>query len=164
MHLKMKPKIVSLTEKKLIGKKVKMSFSDNKTVELWHSFIPRRREIRNGIGAELYSVEVYNPQFFDNFNPDASFDKWAAIEVTDFKVVPDEMETLTLPGGAYAVFLHKGTASEGPKTYSYIFETWLPDSGFSLDNRPHFALMGEKYKNDNPDSEEELWIPVKPKE
>jgi AraC family transcriptional regulator len=32
-----------------------------------------------------------------------------------------------------------------------------------MDNRPYFALMGEKYKGENPESEEDFWIPVKKK-
>jgi AraC family transcriptional regulator len=64
----------------------------------------------------------------------------------------------------YAVFIHKGPASKGPETYNYIFGTWLPGSDYILDSRPHFALMGEKYKNDDPASEEEIWIPVKLKD
>ena len=58
-------------------------------------------------------------------------------------------------------FLHRGPASEGMKTYQYIFQTWLPVSGYRLDDRPHFAVMGEKYKKEDPDSEEEIWVPVK---
>ncbi len=54
-----------------------------------------------------------------------------------------------------------GPASKGPETYRNIFETWLPASGYVLDNRPHFAVMGEKYRNEDPDSEEEIWIPIK---
>jgi len=27
----------------------------------------------------------------------------------------------------------------------------------------HFELLGEKYKNNHPDSEEEVWIPIKEK-
>jgi AraC family transcriptional regulator len=30
-----------------------------------------------------------------------------------------------------------------------------------LDNKPHFEIMGDQYKNEDPDSEEELWIPIK---
>jgi AraC family transcriptional regulator len=26
------------------------------------------------------------------------------------------------------------------------------------DDRPHFEILGDKYKNDHPDSEEEIWI------
>ncbi len=138
-----------------------MSFSNNQTHELWKSFMPSRREIKNNIGSDLYSVEVYEPLYFKNFNPEKEFDKWAVVEVTDFETVPEDMETLISPRGLYAVFLHKGAASKGPETYQYIFGTWLPASDFLLDNRPHFAVMGEKYKNDDPDSEEEVWIPVK---
>lgn len=159
----MQPEIEILKEKKLAGKRIRMSLSGNKTGELWRNFMPTRREIKNNIGSELYSVEVYDPQYFNNFNPETEFDKWAAIEVTDFDTVPNEMETITLPGGLYAVFLYKGPANEVPKTYQYIFGTWLQDSDFVLDNRPHFAVMNEKYKNEDPDSEEELWIPIKPK-
>jgi AraC family transcriptional regulator len=74
------------------------------------------------------------------------------------------MESFTLTGGLYAVFIHKGAASTGPKTFRYIFETRLPNSKYSIDNRPHFEILGEKYKNEDPDSEEEVWIPIKPKE
>lgn len=160
----LQPRIETLPEKKLIGKRTRMSFSGNKTGELWRSFMPRLKEIQNSTGAELYSIEVYEPFFFSSFDPGKEFEKWAAIEVTNFDSVPRKMETITLLPGLYAVFLHKGAAAEGPKTYRYIFETWLPNSDFLIDDRPHFAVMGEKYKNDDPDSEEELWIPVKPKE
>lgn len=123
--------------------------------------MPLRNEIRNSIGSELYSIEIYEPLFFNNFNSEREFEKWAAVEVTDFETVPANMETLSSPCGLYAVFLHKGAAGKGPETYRYIFRTWLPESDYLLDNRPHFAIMGEKYKNDDPDSEEDLWIPIK---
>ncbi len=157
------PRIEKLSERKLVGMRVNMSFSDNKTFELWRSFMPRRAEIRNCISADLYSVEVYPSFFWKEFSPDKEFEKWATIEVTDFNVIPDQMTNLTVPAGLYAVFVHKGPASTGPKTYAYIFKSWLPNSDFTLDNRPHFALMGEKYKHNDPESEEEIWIPVKPK-
>jgi AraC family transcriptional regulator len=156
-------RIETLKEKKLVGKRITMSFTDIKTGELWRNFMPRRNEIKNNIGSELYSAEVFDPMYFNNFNPAAEFEKWALIEVTDFQSVPDGMKTLIFPEGLYAVFLHKGSASEGPKTYDYIFTSWLPNSEFSLDSRPHFAVMGEKYNHEDPASEEEIWIPVKKK-
>jgi AraC family transcriptional regulator len=164
MIKRMEPRIEILTEKRFAGKRVIMSFSGNKTGALWRNFMPKRKEIKNSVGTERYSIEVYPPVFFHNFDPDASFEKWAAVEVTDFLAIPEEMETITVPAGSYAVFIHKGPASDGPVTYSYIFEDWLPNSAYLLDDRPHFALMGEKYKNEDPASEEELWIPIKPKE
>ncbi|MEP7234441.1 MAG: GyrI-like domain-containing protein, partial [Ignavibacteriota bacterium] len=50
----------------------------------------------------------------------------------------------------------------GP-TFQYILRTWVPNSNYELDDRPHFEILGEKYKKDDPSSEEEIWIPIKPR-
>jgi len=160
----MEYRIETIGKKKLIGKRMKMSISKNKTGELWHSFMSKRKEIKNKIGSELYSMQIYDPLYFINFDPNTEFEKWATVEAADFDSVPDEMETFTLTGGLYAVFIYKGAASAGIKAFQYIFGTWLPNSEYTLDNRPHFEILGEKYKNEDPDSEEEIWIPVKLKD
>ncbi len=161
----MNPEIKILHEKKLIGLRTTMSFANNKTAELWKSFMPRRKEIKNNVGTDLFSLQTFDiAHDFHSFNPNAVFEKWAANEVVNFDTVPNEMETFILVGGLYAVFLHKGPASNGAKTFQYIFGTWLPGSEYVIDNRPHFEILGEKYKNDDLDSEEEIWIPIKRKE
>jgi AraC family transcriptional regulator len=150
-----------LPEKKLAGKRLQMSFARNKTQMLWQSFMPHRKELQP-VNANLYSVEIYpTPDFFTRFDPEKEFEKWAAMEVSDFDNIPEEMGTLVIPEGLYAVFHHKGPASEGLRTYQYIFGTWFPQSEFTLDHRPHFALMDERYKHEAADSEEEIWIPVR---
>lgn len=156
----MSPRIEIIPGKKLVGKHLKMSFADNKTVELWRNFMPRRKEIRNNLGDDLISMQVYPESF--SFNPNTEFEKWAVVEVSDFGTIPADMETFHLPGGLYAVFLHKGSSTDN-STFRYIFVTWLPASDYILDNRPHFEVLGEKYKNQDPESEEEIWIPIKPK-
>ncbi len=152
-----------IQEKKMVGMFKNMSFSENKTFDLWRSFMPRRKEITHSISEDLFSVEIYPKDFYRSFSPTAIFEKWACIEVNENNMLPENMHSLVIPKGMYAVFLHQGPASEGPKTYQYIFNTWVPASDFSLDNRPHFAVMGEKYKNNAPDSEEEIWIPIQAK-
>jgi AraC family transcriptional regulator len=67
------------------------------------------------------------------------------------------METFSLEGGLYAVFHYKGSALESAPFFQNIFAEWLPD----LDNRPHFEVLGKKYKNNDPNSEETIWIPIK---
>jgi AraC family transcriptional regulator len=43
----------------------------------------------------------------------------------------------------------------------YIYTEWLPNSGFQLDNKPHFEVLGDNYLgHENPESEEEIWIPI----
>ncbi len=160
----MYPQIKHLDELKLIGMHLKMNFTNNRTYELWSRFMPRRKEIHNHVDSELFSIEVYAPNYFKSFDAEVPFEKWAAVAVTDFETIPEGMDPIVIEAGLYAVFIHKGPASDGPKTYQYIFVQWLPNSKYELDDRPHFARMGEKYRRDDPESEEKIWIPIKAKE
>ena len=159
----MQSRIETLAEKKLVGMKTQMSFARNKTAELWQSFMPRLREIHHRVGMELYSLEVYNDHFFNSFDAANEFEKWAAVEVEKFEPLPGGMQPLIVPQGLYAVFTFKGLQSEGARAYEFIGKTWLPSSNYLLDRRPHFAVMAEKYKMNDPSSEEEIWIPVQSK-
>ena len=159
---KVEPRIVHFEGKKLIGIRLKMSLTDNKTTDLWRSFMPRRNEIQASISEILYSVNVYDSQYFTHFNPSNSFEKWAAKEVSDFSVIPNNMEVLILVAGYYAVFDYKGLSSNH-RIFDYIFGEWLPSTKYVLDKRAHFEVLGEKYKNDDPESEEEIWIPIRVK-
>ena len=157
----MQPRIEVLKEKMLVGKKIKMSLADNKTFELWRSFMPERMKIQNKLSSDLISMRVYNePVNLRNINQ--QFEKWAAVEVADFNDVPAAMKIFTLPAGLYAAFDYKGLNTDN-SIFIYIFKEWLPASSYLLDERPHFEVLGEKYKNNDPSSEEEIWIPIKHK-
>lgn len=158
----MYPRIVSLPEKKLIGRSLKMSFIQNRTAELWRSFMPDRNKIKNRLTADFYSLQIFDKPFeHKKFNPNTEFVRWAAMEVSDFRDIPSNMQSYTLKGGLYAVFIHTGLPSDFKKTFDFIYNVWLPQSEFELDKREHFELLGDKYKNDDPNSEEEIWIPLK---
>ncbi|MFM7021735.1 MAG: GyrI-like domain-containing protein [Flavobacteriales bacterium] len=160
----MEYRLETLLPKKLTGNRLRMTFANNATPQLWRGFLPRRHEIQNTVGTEMYSVQQYNhTQFFAKFNPIKEFDKWATVEVSDFSKVPEGMETLELAGGLYAVFIYKGDASDAASFFQQLYGSWLPASEFELDDRPHFEILGEKYKNNDPSSEEEVWIPVRKK-
>lgn len=160
----MEQRIITLPEKKLIGKSLRMTLAKNKTFELWQSFMLQRKKITNNLTTDLISMQIFDGSLdFRDFNLNTEFEKWAAVEVLDFNLIPDRMKTHTLGGGLYAVFIHKGVASDCNKTFQFIFKSWLPNSDYELDKREHFELLGNKYKNDDPDSEEEVWIPIKRK-
>ncbi|MEI6060375.1 MAG: GyrI-like domain-containing protein [Bacteroidota bacterium] len=156
------PSLEVIPPKKLMGKKLRMSLAQNRTFELWHSFMPHREAITNKLSADLISMQVYDVSLdFADFTPQTEFEKWAAVEVPDFDTILPGMETYIMKGGLYAVFIYKGRASEFHDTFRFIFDTWLPASEFEIDNREHFEILGAKYKNDDPDSEEEIWVPLK---
>lgn len=155
------PRIEIFKETKLVGKKMRMSFNENKTFELWQSFSPAIKEIKNLIRPNRFSVEIYpETTFFDNFDPTREYEKWAAAQVSNFDMIPDGMEKLIIPEGLYAIFYYKGKPSEAQETFLYIFGNWLPNSEYKMDARPYFARMGEKYTGEFSDSEEEFWIPI----
>jgi len=157
----MKPRIEILAKKRLIGISQKMSFDSTKIVLLWKSFMSGKKKITNTLTTDLFAVQIYEDGSFNIDSPPTEFTMWAAVEVADFSDVPDGMESLALQNGLYAVFLLKGSDAES--LYDYILKIWLPKSDFLLDNRPHFQLMGSKYKNNDPSSEEDFWIPIKRK-
>jgi AraC family transcriptional regulator len=156
----MTPRIITLNEKKLIGKRLTMSFLDYKVAELWKTFMPRRKEISNSVSNDLISMTIYKSNHFLNFSPTNEFEKWATVEVSDFDNMPAEMETFTLTSGLYAVFDYKGLNTDH-SIFRYIYGEWIPNSDYDLDDSPHFEILGNKYKNNDPASEEEIWIPIK---
>ena len=146
----------------MVGISLRMSLFNNRTPELWSGFMPRRNEVKNRIGPDFFSLQVYDSNHFDNFSPNGEFDKWALVEVDNYDGIPTGMQAFDLQSGQYAVFIHKG-ANTNMDTFQYIFTNWLPSSQYQLDDRPHFEILGAKYKNNDPESEEEIWIPVKAK-
>ena len=156
----MTPKIIDIKEKKMLGMRLEMSLVTNKTEDLFRKFMPRRKEIKTIISDGTYALQQYD---FKSFTPQTIFEKWACVEVNDFEFVPDEMETFTIKSGLYAVFIHKGTTTDFMKSMQYIVQDWLPNSSYAIDNsRPHFEYLGNKYVGpNNPDSEEEIWIPIR---
>lgn len=158
----LQPRIETIPAKKLIGNQVTMSIADNKTPELFRSFMPRHNQIQNKLNTNIICMQVYPPSFsFKHFTPHTIHQKWAAVEVSNTDDIPAGMETYLLPGGKYAVFDYKGTPAAFGPTFNYIFNTWLPASVYEVDNRPHFEVLGKKYKNNDPESEEEIWVPIR---
>ncbi len=155
------PRIEQITAKKLVGKKLKMCMAEDKTFELWQSFMRQRKQVLNNVNDDLFCLQVYEDGLnLETFNNQMMFEKCAAVEVNGYDSIPEEMETILIPAGLYAVFVHKGTANNVFKTFHFIYTHWLPTSEYALDNRIHFQVMGPDYKKDDPNSEEEIWVPI----
>lgn len=158
----MNPRIEKLAAKKLIGHHINMSLSNNQTGQLWGQFAPRIKEIQHRASADKISLQVYPPSYYSPFSPHTAFEKWATVEVTSFDNLPNGMKPFMLEGGLYAVFDYKGSSAD-PSIFQYIFSNWLPNSNYRVDDRPHFEVLGTKYRNNDPNSEEEIWIPIREK-
>lgn len=164
-NIPQQPTIKELKTTFLVGMCETTSVATMNPAAIWQQFMPRKNEVEGHIADKYYSVQVYGKEYsFQNFDPNAQFQKWAAVAVEEKVEIPNGMEAVKIPSGTYAVFLHKGTAPEFSKTLQYIHAVWLPNSNYLLDTRPHFEFLDERYLGPmNPDSEEEVWVPIRKK-
>ncbi len=152
------PHRIEITEpKKLIGFSILSSFQDDKTPIVWKKFMMRKNEIVNRIPNQLFSLQVYP----ENFTPNQTFTKYALAEISDFDNIPHDFETFELETGKYLVFNYKGKAENGPEIFRCIFQNFIPENQFEVDNRPHFEIFGDDYNPNSDSAEEEIWIPIK---
>lgn len=157
----MKNRIEIIEKKLLVGKHVEMSYINDGTMALWQSFMPARQQIQNRVDSSYYSMQIYPSRFdYSSFNSDIKFTKWAAVEVADHDHIPSQMEGYTLEAGTYGVFTHVGPASKFEQSIRYIHEIWLPESGYEIDERERFEILGEGYNPLDEKATEEIWIPI----
>lgn len=156
----MKPRFENQNARHLVGICRRKGAGTESTADLWKEFMPRRREIKNRVNSDLISMRVFYRSNDDPLTRKTPFDEWVAVEVSETIAVPGGMESYRVPEGLYAIFIHRGPASRAPRTMEFIFGEWLPNADCTLDDRPHLAIMGADYKRDDPEAEEEIWIPV----
>jgi len=150
-------RIEIIEPKKLIGFSITTSFQEDKTPIVWRKLMMRRNEITNRISDKLFSLQIYP----ENFTPDQSFTKYALAEVSDFGNIPNDLETFELESGKYLVFKYTGKAENGAELFNCIFQNFIPENQFMVDNRPHFEIFGDDYNPNSDSAEEEIWIPIK---
>ncbi len=75
----------------------------------------------------------------------------------------DNLTKQTIIGGNYAKFIHEGTYDDFKETYSYIFNEWLPESEFQIDDKPCFEVyLNRDPRKTKPENlKTEVYIPIK---
>lgn len=97
---------------------------------------------RGLVGPQTRSIGIY----YDDpaVVPVEALRSQAALTVPPDAVAEGRIETVTLPGGRYAVLRHKGPYAELPQAYHWLLGSWLPGSGEEAASLPCF----EEYLND----------------
>lgn len=157
------PEITTLGTTQLVGLAKDMSLINNQTQSLWQQFSPRISEIKHKISSDKLSLQVYPKNYYKDFSPAKAFTKWAAVGVSNWDIIPEGLDRFTLESGLYAVFHYKGSSGDAASFFQYIFTEWIPKSKYVIDDRPHFEVLGDRYKNNDSNSEEDIWIPIKEK-
>ncbi|MBU0942008.1 MAG: GyrI-like domain-containing protein [Bacteroidetes bacterium] len=145
----------------IVGMHAIMSYTNYDAAVVWQRFMPRRKEVSHTLNMDLYSIQVFSRGYWEQFNPSATFTKWVGVPVSQVDRVPIDMDEMIIPAGLYAVFTFVGNEQMAPAFFEKIYGEWLPNSIYDLDDRPHFEILGTKYKRSDPTSEETVWIPIK---
>ena len=153
------PTIIQFDGTLLCGASAPMTLRTFTPWTLWPKVMPQLSRVSNRKNKDLISLRSFEgiPVFGPTADP--NFTYWGGAEVAG----PNEgLEHLEIPPGTYAVFHYKGLSSDS-SVWRYIYIEWLPNSPWELDHRPHFELLGAKYKNEDQNSEEDIYIPVRPR-
>jgi AraC-like DNA-binding protein/predicted transcriptional regulator YdeE len=121
---------------------------------LWAAFLARLAEIANTVPGVCYGVVRQEQADSERL------EYHAAIAVTHLTVPPEGMVSLTVPGGTYARFEHRGYAPLIDHTVSYAYASWLPRSGRRHTYAPDLEIYGAGYHPTSPDSVFHYAIPI----
>ncbi len=134
-RLIMEPKIVTKPAFTAVGLMYFGKNENNEIPQVWGKLNPRHEEIKHRAGP-AYGI-------CGDLEDDGRFHYLAGFEVTEAVDLPADMEKWDVPEQQYAVF--PCSLKTIHETYQYIFETWLPQSGYTRDDGPDFEFYGEEF-------------------
>ena len=120
----------------------------------WQRFSPHIDKVPGQIGAVAYGV-CYNADEGGNF------DYLCGVEVRDFSGVSAPLAHLRIPEQRYAVFAHREHVSTIRRTWSTIWNKWLPESGHAPADAPSFERYDEAFDPVTGMGGFEIWLPLR---
>ncbi|MFM6984891.1 MAG: GyrI-like domain-containing protein, partial [Chitinophagaceae bacterium] len=119
------PEIQTIAPKLCLGRHLTMSLANNRVGELWRTFMPETGSIQNRLNKDIISAQVYEKDYFNQFDPNKTFEKWAVVELEEISsYIVDGHSILEIPGGLYAVFHYKGLSTD-TSIFQYIYGEYL---------------------------------------
>lgn len=120
----------------------------------WQRFGPHFGHVPGQVGDTAYGVCC-------NSDEAGNFDYLCGVEVRDFTDLPADFARLRVPAQRYAVFPHRAHISTIRRTFSTIFNRWLPESGYEAADAPEFERYGKEFDPVTGLGGLEVWIPLK---
>jgi AraC family transcriptional regulator len=118
--------------------------------QLWDKFVPRIDEIQHGAEPHVsYGL-------MESFDQMSRLDYMAGVSVETVDGLPEGMAQWNVPANTYAVF--ETTLSTIGDTFGYIYNTWLPTSGYRPAVGAYFERYGETFSPENPSLS--IYIPI----
>lgn len=152
----MQPQIITKPAFTVVGLQIQTKPMTQEIPQLWQQFGPRMNEVQHlaepGVSYGL----------MDRFDQAMErLDYMAGEAVTQLGELPAGMTSWEVPANTYAVF-EASLATIG-ETFGYIYNIWLPGSGYRHAADPYFERYGETFNPDDPTSKMAIYIPVEKK-
>jgi len=155
----MEPKIVTKPGFTIIGMRYFGKNENQEIPALWGGF-DRRIEALSGLPNNTGEAAIGLCITPEDAPVEDGFEYVAGFPVSKVENVPEGFVVRHVPEYTYAVFAHKGDLPSLSKTYEYIYETWLPQSGYKLAAKVDFEYYNEDFKDFAPDSIFYIHIPI----
>lgn len=131
--------------------------AEQKIPQLWQRLAACWDEIPQRVGITDYGLCIHLQ--------DNEYYYMAGCAVWDFTGLPEIFSPFIIPSQTYAVFIHGGNVNCIRDTIDFIFDQWLPKSGYRLAQQQHnslhfFERYGEKFNPQTGECDIEIWIPV----
>ena len=153
------PVIVELDEMTVVGVQTLFSMKCNLIPLLWERFAPRMQEIKNASRKDVALEVAYDMQ---GESEEETFFVLAGLIVDSVGEIPEGMTYKHIPAHEYAMFTHYGPISQIYDTYDRIYNKILPRSAYEVDDKAcAIEWYDERFKMDSPDSEYDIYVPVK---
>lgn len=141
---------------KLAGLRYQGKNEHNEIANTWTVFNQRLQEIKNNTGEAAYGV-----CFIPEGLAEGEFAYLCALPVSEITDIPQGMESLVLDPMQAAVFEHRGSYETLARTYTNIYQKWLPEAGLNpLIKGLDMEVYTEAFKDFAPDSIMYIHVPI----
>lgn len=150
--------VMTIVGMSYIGKNEAGPGFNHEISDMWGEFMSRTEEVENLVERCTYGACFSNPEGA----AEGEFEYVACYSVQPDTKVPEGMVMRQIPAHKYAVFTHKGKLENLGETYSYIYETWLPQSGMELhEDMFDMELYDQRFEPGSDESEFDILVAVK---
>jgi predicted transcriptional regulator YdeE/DNA-binding transcriptional MerR regulator len=154
---KMKPKFVTKPTFKAVGLSYVGKNEQGEIPKMWGVFNSRWEEIP-AVGNTCYGLCFSNREDLSG----GDFEYVAASEVKNNHNIPEGMVFREVPEYKYAVFTHHGKLDKLGETYEYIYNTWLPQSGYEVHpDKYDMEVYDERFILDSDESAFDIYLALK---
>ncbi len=150
--------VVSLEAQRFFGFSTETSLIQDHTMRVFQQLMPIRAQHPSYANEQVYDIQIYPADYYKQFNPSATFIKWAALAEQDSSLDELGLAKLCVPAGKYLCFQMGGREPE--QFFSKLYTVWLPQSKYSLDHRPHFDKIWPDKVTRGSILKQEVYIPI----